>query len=189
MEYRVTISPDPSRIVNVSQKRNFASCNAREQYNRIKDAIKVAVIETQQFENIKIHCWFYFEFNSSANLHCHGIVRLHTANKDLWKYFQRMVFRNLGKVFVKGNINTVIKACCDMVDNSIDWKEMNTTVISEFGNEDIILPKYRSWLEYCLKDQTEQQLKRFPKYELTSECPDSKELDIIQRSLNLTQKS
>lgn len=173
MEYRITISPDPTRIVNQAQKRNFMACTDREQYCILRSNIKKAILETQQGNNIKIDLWVYFEKNEAGNLHCHGIVKFYTDDTEIWKYFQRMVYRNLGRIYVKGKIDTVLRACCDMVDHSQQWQ---------------ILPNetgfyYKSWLEYCLKDQSEKHLKAFPKLEISSEKYDFKALEIEKKGL------
>lgn len=163
MEYRITISPDPTRIVNQAQRRNYMSCTSREQYNIIKHNIRAAMADTflEYDLSISLKLYVYFEFNSSGLLHCHGTLTTDT-NKDISMFFQRMIFRNLGRVFINKNIKTYMDACCDIVDAKIKpWKEVN---ISDRSG-------YSTWLMYCLKDQDEGHKKKYPpfEYNLTTE--------------------
>lgn len=171
MEYRITISPDPTRIVNKAQKRSYIACTSHEQYLIIKKGIREAISLTQQEYNITISIYVYFEFNSNAMLHSHGVVTFDTDDESVAPFFQRMIFRELGRIFIKGNPKTVIKACCDITNE--EWKQEWINSVTH----DVERSEYSSWLQYCLKDQTEKHLKRFPKYEISSEGLDLRTLD------------
>lgn len=158
MNYRITISPDPTRIINQTQKRNYMSCTTREQYNVIKHSIRHAVQETAgeyQFKyNLVVHV--YFELNSSGMLHCHGTLITDKEDKSIGPFFQRMIFRTLGRTFVKGNPATLLKACCDVVDSNLKpW-----TYTNDPRDEQL----YESWEEYCLKEQKEMTARNILPY-------------------------
>ena len=68
MEFRISISPDPLRIINKAQKRNYSMCTIKEQYNSIKKAILLT------FENINIETKLYSELNNNALLHYYRIL-------------------------------------------------------------------------------------------------------------------
>lgn len=177
--YRLTISPDPTRIVNKAQKRSFYACTKQEQYNILKSSIRKAVFNTQQSYNYPIHVNVYFEFNEMMMLHCHGTVTFYTGyysiQDEMSKYFQRMIFRELGRAFIKGNVNTLVNACCD-----ITVKEWSQDLII---NGEITKSPYKSWLDYCLKDQSEQHVKYYPYFHFVSDAYDPKDLDIEQKNI------
>lgn len=158
MEYRITISPDPTRIVNKAQKRSYIACTSREQYcilvSRIKDAIEETIKEYHY--DIEIQTKMYIEMNAMGCLHTHGTIMCTGRVDNNFKImFQRMILRVLGREFLKGNPATYLNAVCDMVDVNIQWQKIEGS-------------NYNSWYEYCLKDQTESHLKRFPPIELRS---------------------
>lgn len=177
-DWRLTISPDPTRIVNKAQKRSYYACTKQEQYNILKAAIRKAVQHTQLSYNYEMTVEVYFEFNEMMMMHCHGTVKFYIdqqMEQEMANYFQRMIFRELGRPFIKGNIITLVNACCD-ITSKVWTKEL-------VKDGDIIISPYRTWLEYCLKDQVETHTKYFPYFKYHSYSYDPKELDIEQKNI------
>lgn len=177
--YRITISPDPTRIVNKAQKRSYLACMPREQYNILRRGIIEAIedVRTGFFENdIELEITLYFELNSSGNLHAHGdlsikyfdnVPMIHSS--FLKSSVQRMMMRTLGREFIKGNPKTLLDACCDI--QSTPWVELTVGEI-----------RYKSWLQYCLKDQSEEQMKRFPPLRYKTDT-----IEYLQTALSITE--
>lgn len=183
MVYRITISPDPSRIVNEAHKRSYLSCTTREQYNIIKAGIRAAVDNTAAEYNFRLNIivHVYFELNSSGLLHCHGTIKIRADGlcgnctsiteiyREFPRYFQRMVFRSLGRTFIKGDHLTLLKACCDIVDEDIKpWT---------YTNDPRDEQRYRSWDEYCIKDQDEMTKRNLLPYTYTYSIEQKKKFD------------
>lgn len=153
MKFAITVSPDPERIVNKAQKRSYFTCTTKEQYNVIKAGLRKACIETRLNtlgeDEFMVDVSVYFELNESGMLHCHGIVECDINNIN---YFKRMVFRELGRVFFKAsNIEKIMNAC-------VHIQELDHVEAYRRGQDMV------TWKEYCKKDQSEQWLKRYPKY-------------------------
>lgn len=181
--YRLTVSPDPTRIVNKAQKRSYYACTKQEQYNILKASLRKAVQLTQQCYNYNfpITVEVYFEFNEMYMMHCHGTIifgiESHSLQDESSKYFQRMVFRELGRPFIKGKPDILVNACCDITCKP--WEKDK-----QYNNSgDIVMSPYRTWLEYCLKDQVETHTKYFPYFKYYSCSYDPKDLDIEQKNL------
>lgn len=181
--YRITISPDPSRIVNESHKRSYMSCTTREQYNILKSGIRSAVENTaiEYNSEIDIIIHVFFELNSSGLLHCHGELKIQKCKREngklkydvispeVSKYFQRMVFRSLGRTFIKGDPHILLKACCDLQDDSLKpWT---------YTNDPRDEQHYRSWMEYCKKDQDEMTKRKLLPYTYSFYSEQKKKFD------------
>lgn len=160
MEFRITISPDPSRIVNKAQKRSYLACTSKEQYCILKHSINSAIelFQAEYQMEVDVKTKVYLELNSSGMMHAHGTIEFiggEATDKEYKTFFQRMILRFLGREYIKGKVETYLQACCDM--QNAPWQRMEI-------NE----KKYDSWLQYCLKDQSESWMKRFPPIEVNS---------------------
>lgn len=144
MEFAVTISPDPTRIVNQTQKRSYGMCTPMEQYRVIKNAIKFAS-NINEIHRSGAMLEFYFEFNEGYMLHCHGILKVADVESKIM--FQRMIYRNLGRLYSK-NYNRDMDICCTIkdLDHVNQYRHVN-------GD--------KSWIEYCQKDQTEDHKNKY----------------------------
>lgn len=148
--FAITVSPDPARIVNKTQRRSYEACTHKEQYVIIKAGIKKAIMnvlmECDDVVDIKVKV--YFELNKSSMMHCHGVIEI---PEEYLVYFQRMVFRELGRTYIDGKKPDIyLKACCYIIS------------VREYVD---LEGKYKSWEEYCNKDQTDRWKQRYPSVE------------------------
>lgn len=163
----ITVSPDPFRIVNQAQKRNYYSCTPEEQYRIINAKMRVAVNELlHEIDYDEIISYNYvFEFNQDMNLHIHGHLTIGRCTDDYTEeYVQKMIL--LFKKIVHRHLGR---------SDPPSWKKMSTYVNAcvdvKLKNRWIEIPEcsqYKSWEEYMEKDQTILHKKRFPPVEYST---------------------
>lgn len=162
--WRITISPDPTRIVNKAQKRSYIACTTKEQYCIIKHGLKKATdcFLSEYQCAIDVHYEVYFELNKAGMLHCHGIIILLSDEEEISTehimFFQRMILRTLGREYIKGNPKTFLQAVMDYQDS--EWEPLTTEEKNAVGGK--TTRTYETWEEYCLKEQSQSWIKRYP---------------------------
>lgn len=155
-EWRITISPDPTRIVNKTQKRSYLACTPQEQYRICKKGIMEAIYDmiNTEHENVEwIEIELYSELNKQHCIHMHGNITFkltaYAFDFDPRTYFRRLILRHLGREYIRGNPEMLLQACCDM--QNTEWRQLQPDGF-----------KYKTWWQYVLKDQTETHLKKYP---------------------------
>lgn len=161
--WRITISPDPTRIVNKAQKRAYIACTTKEQYCIIKHGLKLATecFLSEYLCEIDVKYTVYFELNKSGMLHCHGTLTFSSYDGPSIEhimFFQRMILRTLGREYIKGNPKTFLQAVMDYQDSP--WEPLTTEEKNSVGGK--TTRTYETWQEYCLKEQGSSWIKRYP---------------------------
>lgn len=180
--YRITISPDPCRLINKRQKRAYGVSTTREEYLYLRSGVKNAILETVKNYDYKIDIsiTLWFELNKAGILHAHGELILsmmdHVVGKDIIKenvmqYFQRMIMGHLGREYPRGNLEMLLRAVCYYEDSDA----------KAWSSEDEGL--WKTWREYCTKDQTMDWMMKCPvlKYDTDS-------IEMLEMMLNITEE-